>query len=208
MSLSTIESSIATAKSALQFGHLTRSVCEGNIWSSRSQALHLKCIMAVMKAFFVILTAVTFISLGPRLQGQSLADFARQERERQAHLKATQVITGTGTGATAAPAAQSVLANAGERKSALDPVKEYNDQVDKLRTTIRTLRDEETATQLQINELNNQVYAPVVDQAAKDQALTVVGAAQQRLMDIRKELDVATKELQALEAQGPPKPAK
>jgi hypothetical protein len=208
MSLSTIESSIATARSAPQFEHLTRSVCEGGIWSSRSQALHLKCIMGVMKAFFGILIAAAFISLVPMLQAQSLADFARQERERQAHLKPSQVITGTGSGATAAPAAEQPPANTGEKKPVLDPVKEYNDQVDKLRTKIRTLQDEETATQLQINEFNNQVYAPVVDQAAKDQALTLVGAAQQRLMDIRKELDAATKELQALEAQGPPKPTK
>jgi hypothetical protein len=164
--------------------------------------------MGAMKALFVILIAATFISVGPTLQAQSLADFARQERERQAHLKPAQVITGTGSGATAAPAAQSALGNAGEKKPALDPVKEYNDHVERLRTRIRILQDEETATQLQINELNNQVYAPVVDQAAKDQALMVVGAAQQRLTDTRKDLDSATKELRELEALGPPKPAK
>ena len=161
-----------------------------------------------MKALFVILMAATFISVGPTLQGQSLADFARQERERQAHLKPTQVIAGTGTGATTAPAAQTGLAGTGEKQPAGDPVREYNDRLDKLRTTIRTLQDEDTATQLQINEFNNQVYAPVVDQAAKDQALTLVGAAQERLADIRKELDARTKELQALVAEGPPKPAK
>ena len=149
-------------------------------------------------------------AFGPALQGQSLADFARQERERQAHLKPTQVITGSGNSATAAPAAQPVLPKTAEeqKKPAADPVKEYNDQVQKLRAKIQTLRDEETATQLQINEINNQVYAPVVDQAAKDQALTMATAAQQKLSDIRKELDVSTKELQGLEAQGPPKVSK
>ena len=152
-----------------------------------------------MKAFLVILLA------SASLHAQSLADFARQERERRAHLKPTQVITGTGSGATATPAAQSALPKTEEKKSAVDPVKEYNDRVQNLRTRIQTLRDAESAAQLQINELNNQVYAPVVDQAAKDQALTVVAAAQQQLADIRKELDGSTKELQALEAQGPPK---
>jgi hypothetical protein len=165
--------------------------------------------MAVMKAFLVILSASLCISAGlTTLQAQSLVEIARQERERQAHLKPTQVITGTGSGATTTPAAQPGLPGTGEKKPAADPVKEYNDQIDKLRSTIRTLQDEETAAQLQINELNNQVYAPVVDQAVKDQALTLVGAVQERLADIRKELDARTKELQALEAQGPPKPAK
>ena len=156
-----------------------------------------------MRPFLVIVFAAI------SLQAQSLADFARQERERQAHLKPTQVITGSGSGATAAPSAQPVLPKTeDQKKPAADPVKEYNDQVQKLRAKIQTLRDEETATQLQINELNNQVYAPVVDQAAKDQALTMATAAQQKLSDIRKELDVSTKELQALEAQGPPKVSK
>jgi hypothetical protein len=161
-----------------------------------------------MRAFLVIGLAAAFGL--PSLQGQTLADFARQERERQAHLKPTQVITGSGSGATAAPSAQPVLPKTADvqKKPAVDPVKEYNDQVQKLRAKIQTLRDEETATQLQINEINNQVYAPVVDQAAKDQALTMATAAQQKLSDIRKELDVSTKELQALEAQGPPKVSK
>src|SRR5215813_6458280 len=130
MSLSTIESSIATARSVSQLEHLTRSVCEGDIWSSRSQALHLKCIMGAMKAFFVIIMAATFICVGPTLQAQSLADFARLERERQAHLKPAQVITGTGSGATAAPAGQAAPTKTEDKKSAVDPVKEYNDQLD------------------------------------------------------------------------------
>jgi hypothetical protein len=154
-----------------------------------------------MKAFLVIL--LTTVSV----QAQSLADLARQERERQAHLKPAQVIIGTGGGASVA-AGQTAPKAEEPKKPAIDPVKEYNDQVDKLRMKLRSLQDEETATQLQINELNNQVYAPVVDQAAKDQALTVVGAAQMKLADIRKELGEARTGLQALEAQGPPRSAK
>ena len=160
-----------------------------------------------MRAFLgILLVAVLGI---PTLQAQSLADFARQERERQARLKPAQVITGTGSGATAAPAAQAAGAKPEEaKKNAVDPVKEYNDRLDKLRTKIRSLQDEETATQLRINEFNNQVYAPVVDQSAKDQALTLVTAEQQKLSDIRMELDATRKEIEAMEAQGPPKVSK
>jgi hypothetical protein len=151
-----------------------------------------------MRAFLaIVLVAVS-------VQAQSLADIARQERERQAHLKPTQIITGTGSGA-AVPTGASASKTEEPKKPSVDPVKEYNDQVDKLRGKILSLQDEETATQLQINELNNQVYAPVVDQDVKDQALTVVGAAQMKLADVRKELDETRKTLEALLAQGPPK---
>ena len=141
------------------------------------------------------------------VQAQSLADFARQERERQAHTKPAQVIIGTGSGA--APASQASTPKADEQKKAtVDPVKEYNDRVDKLRDKVRTLQDQETAIQLQINELNNQVYAPVVDSAAKDQALADAGAAQMKLAETRKDLADARKELGDLQAQGPPKSPK
>jgi len=148
---------------------------------------------------------IAILWLAASVQAQSLADLARHERERQAHLKPAQVITGTGSGANV-PAGQSAAQKADEpKKTAVDPVRDYNDQVDKLRTKIRSLQDEETATQLQISEFNNQVYAAVVDQAAKDEALATVGAAQMKLADIRKELADTRKTLEALEAQGPPK---
>src|SRR5207244_6102084 len=57
---------------------------------------------------------------------------------------------------------------------AVDPAKEWNAQVDKLRQKIVSLQEDEAATQLRINQLNNQIYAPVVDQAANDQALAQV----------------------------------
>jgi TolA-binding protein len=151
-----------------------------------------------MRAFLaIVLVAVS-------VQAQSLADTARQERERQAHLKPTQTIIETG-GSVAVPAGAPASKTEEPKKAPVDPVKEYNDQMDKLREKIRSLQGEETATQLQINELNNQVYAPVVEQAEKDQALAVVGAAQMKLADVRKELDEARKTLEVLQAQGPPK---
>jgi len=67
------------------------------------------------------------------------------------------------------------------------------------------LQEEEAATQLRINQLNNQIYAPVVDQAAKDQALAQVGDAQQKLSAVRLELDQTRRALETLQLQGPPK---
>jgi TolA-binding protein len=151
-----------------------------------------------MKALMAILWVAVSV------QAQSLADLARHERERQSHLKPAQVITGTGTGASV-PAGRPAQKTEESKKTAVDPVKEYNDQIEKLRSKIRSLQDEETATQLQINELNNQVYAAIVDQAAKDESLAVVGAAQMKLADIRKELTDTRKTLEAMETQGPPK---
>src|SRR5579862_2676369 len=173
-----MDSSVARRSSALQCAHLTGSVLAGDISASASQALHLKCIIGGMRAFLVIVLAAVSV------QAQSLADFARQERERQAHLRPTQVIIGTGSGATVPAAQSSAQKTENSNKPVVDPVAEYNEKIDKLRAKIRSLQDEETATQLQINDLNNQVYAPVVDQAAKDQALAVVGAAQTKLADV------------------------
>ena len=198
---------------AWQFGHPTPSVCDGDICASASQALHLKCIMGTMRAFLVILFAAVSV------QAQSLADLARHERERQAHLKPAQVITGNGSASSVQPGTPAPSGTSASsvtpgpkteeaKKPPVDPVKEYNEQVENLRAKIRSLQDEETATQLQINELNGQVYAAVVDPAEKDQALAAVGAVQMKLADIRRELADTRKTLEALETQGPPKAAK
>jgi chromosome segregation ATPase len=86
---------------------------------------------------------------------------------------------------------------------AVDPTKEWNDQLQKLRAKIQSLLGEETATQLQINELNNQIFATVVDQATKDQALAQIGEAKQKLAAVRSELDQTRKTLELLQLQGP-----
>jgi predicted RNase H-like nuclease (RuvC/YqgF family) len=151
-----------------------------------------------MRVFLAMLLTAGFV------QAQSLADLARQERERQAHLKPTQTITATGSGVPA-PASTPATKTEEPKKAPVDPLKEYNDQVEKLRAKIRSLQDEETATTLQINALNTQVYAPVVDQPSKDQALAAVAAAQMKLADLRRELTETTKALEALDTQGPPK---
>src|SRR2546421_12981109 len=95
------ESFMNTGRSALQWAHGTRSVRDGGIASSPSQALHLKCIIDVMRPLVVILL------LAESVQSQSLADAARKERERRVNLKPVLVVTGVGTSTqstgTAAP---------------------------------------------------------------------------------------------------------
>src|SRR5207247_2098201 len=83
---SRIESFINTSTSALQCGHLTRSARLGATAISRSQAAHLKCIMRDMRVFLVILLVALSV------HAQSLADAARKERERRAHLKPATVL--------------------------------------------------------------------------------------------------------------------
>ena len=151
-----------------------------------------------MRAFVVILLLATSV------HAQSLADAARRERERREHLKSAVVIKADGSPseANAKPAAGAAAAEKPKepaKAGAVDPVKEYNDQLQKLRAKISSLQDQETATQLQINDLNNQIYAPVVDQATKDQAMAVLGEARVNLAAIRLELDQTRKNLEELQ---------
>ena len=183
-----------------------------------SQPRHLKCIIGAMKALIVILL------MAVAAQAQTLADAARRERARQAGLKPHRVITteslrsaagsgaastSSGTAAPAPPAANRPPVAETPKEPPkpappkIDPVKEWNDQLDKLRTKIRELQDQETAIQLQINQLNNQVFAPVIDQATKDQAMAQVGQTQQKLASVREELDQTKKTLDAKQLQGP-----
>ena len=90
-------------------------------------------------------------------------------------------------------------------KTPVDPVKEYNDLLQKLRARVMVLQDDEAATQLQINDLTNQINAPVVDQATKDQTLALLGDARQKLAAVRLELDQTRKTLDTMQLQGPPK---
>jgi hypothetical protein len=216
--------------------------------TSPSQALHLKCIIGVMRAFIVILL------LAASVHAQSLADAARKERERREHLRPAVVIQGQGA-TTTAPAPGGATAEEGKKPEeakkpeegkaeaakpaeattadanaaakekpadnaatpekpkepakpqppAVDPTKEWNDQLQKLRARIQSLQGEETATQLQINDLNNQIFAPVIDQATKDQALAQVGEAKQKLAAVRLELDQTRRTLETLQLQGPVK---
>jgi hypothetical protein len=137
------------------------------------------------------------------VQAQSLADLARQERERQAKAHSTIVVKEKGP----EPAS-----TAGDDKSkeslkppAVDPAELWNAKADLLRTKIKELQDQNTALELQQTEQQNLVYAPVVDPAVKDEAQASLNLTMQQLAKGREDLDTSKKELDAMMAEGPPK---
>ena len=157
------------------------------------------------------------------VQGQTLADAARKERARQAHIRGAQVITGKGserntaTPPSAPAGAPGAPAPAAPAKPAVvpvpppapapvvDPVAKWNGEVNRLRTKIPQLEDQERALQLQVNQLTNQLFAPVSDQSSRDQAQAGLGETQNKLTAVRAELDQTKKALDAMQVQGPPK---
>ena len=154
-------------------------------------------------------------------QTQTIADFARQERARQAKVQSTRVITTDDlkrADVTAAPAEKEPAKDAAKEPSkdgakpaaapaaaASDPIKEWNEQVAKIRARIRELQDQDTATQIEINAVTNKVYAPVTTEAARTQAQAALAAAQKKLTEIRDETLLTRTKLQEMEAQGPAK---
>jgi hypothetical protein len=165
------------------------------------------------------------------LHAQTLAEVARKERERQAKARASIVITSVETAKTeeAKPAAgapqpastdgKSADAKTSDGKTAepakepvkpaspaaADPVQVWNNQLNQLRNTVRSLQDQEMTLVLQLNQANNQVYAPNTDPATQQRALAQVGQIQQQLDTVRKDLLQARTSLDALQLQGPPK---
>ena len=163
-----------------------------------------------MKPLILILLAAVFA------QGQTIADAARRERARQAQVKTTKVFTtedlksknaGTvqvvpvenptpeGTPAVPAPPTP---------EPTIDPLQKWTQETAKLRTQVRDLMDQETATQLQMNAASAQINAPITTQSAKDQAQRTLESSQQQLLAIRSELAKARAELQEKDLAGPP----
>src|SRR5437667_1746846 len=107
-----------------------------------------------MKALIVILL------LAVSAQAQSLADAARKERARRAHLKPAEVFEAEGfpssTG-TPGEGIQPELQAARPQPPAIDLTMEWNERIRGLVAKIQALQVEETATELQINQLNNQI---------------------------------------------------
>jgi len=153
------------------------------------------------------------------VQAQTLADIARRERARRAQVN-SRVVTSVVSvpvpeSKPAAPAAAETKpvdpkANAAKPAApappAVDPVKEWTERTDKVRKRVQELQDQETALQLQINELTNQLFAPVIDQDTKNQVQTRLGEVQNQLTATRAELDQTKRTLDAMNQQGPPKP--
>ena len=177
-------------------------------------------------------TLILVLLLAVPVQAQTLADAARKERARQAHVRSTQVITGRGTQAqstgtppadqttppgAAAPAAPTKEAPKEAPKPAAapipplapvpvaDPAVKWNAEVSRLRMKVQELEDQERTLQLQVNQLTNQFFAPVSDQSSRDQAQARLGETQNSLTSVRAELDQTKKTLDAMQLQGPPK---
>lgn len=164
---------------------------------------------------------IVILLLAVSVQAQTLAELARKERQRQAGLKARVLsIEGVPSDAADEKAADrkaAAAAKEGPEKPAAatasappkppgpDPAAAWNAELEKLRARIRQLQDQETALQLQVNQLNNQIFAAVVDPAAQKQAQTRLGTTQQQLAATRTELEQTRKTLDALQLQGPKK---
>jgi hypothetical protein len=136
------------------------------------------------------------------VQAQSIADAARQERERQVKLKSSVVFKETGP--EPAPVEEKEVPKV-SKPSTLDPVGLWNAKVDELRTKIKDMQEQEIALQLQQTQLQNQVSAPIIDSATKEQAQKDVAQNIQRLAKVREDLGSSRKELDALQVAGPPK---
>jgi hypothetical protein len=167
---------------------------------------------------------LVMLLIAASVHAQSIADIARKERERQAKLRPTRVVTSTevikpeaakpGTPAAdqtkpadakAAPSEPAKEAAKPAAPAAVDPVQVWNSQMDQIRARIRMLQDQETSLQLQQNQATNEVYAPVTDPATQQAAVAKLGQIQQQLADVRKSLDEAKKAFDVLQLQGPPK---
>jgi len=162
------------------------------------------------------------------VEAQSLPDVARQERERRASLKpvfvltpenlkesatasTTTPITDEAKTASAVPTAQAAPVDEAAAKKAEaarkeEAAKKYAELVSTLRVKIVALEDQQTAVQLLINDLRNQFLAPVSDSALQAQAQAKLDQAQIQLSATQRDLADTRKQLQLLEAQGPPKP--
>jgi hypothetical protein len=142
-------------------------------------------------------------------EAQTLAEAARQERQRQERVQSTRTITNADLNAPdariteirpVAPAETEASTSPSAQGSAL----QYREQLERTRARVRDLQDQEVALQLQVNQLTNQLFAPVTDQGSRDQAQSRIGEAQNRLTSLRGELAQSQRQLADLVAQGPP----
>jgi hypothetical protein len=157
-------------------------------------------------------------------QAQTVADIARQERERQAKLRSTTVITsiqslkaneakpaasaapdGTKSEPSKAPTEPAKDAPKPSAPASVDPVQLWNNRVEQLRAKIRGLQDQELALLLQQNQVTNQVYAPVTDPETQQRALAQLGQVQQQLAGVKKDLEESRRTLDAMMLAGPPR---
>ena len=82
-----------------------------------------------------------------------------------------------------------------------NPATQRNAEIAKLRAKIAELENQERTLQLQVNQLTNQLLAPVSDQNANNEAQTQIGMAQSKLTAVRAELDLTKKTLDEMQSQ-------
>ena len=147
---------------------------------------------------------------------QTLVDLARQERARQAQIRNTRIYTNkdikttpqkseevtTPESAPEVPPAQPAPAPA---EVAPDPALKWNEDMDKLRTKVRGLLDQETSAQLEINQLTNKFFAPVSSQSERAKVQSDLEVAQKQLSALRDDLKKNRADLEQRELQGPPR---
>lgn len=108
-------------------------------------------------------------------------------------------------GAAPAPGVTPAATAAAPETPKEDPVQKWLAETEKLRTQLRQLVDQESATQLEINQITNRIYTPVTSVPERDRAQNELGIAQVRLQALREQISKARVELQAREQEGPPK---
>jgi hypothetical protein len=146
---------------------------------------------------------LVMLLLASSLQAQTLVDAARKERDRQAKVHSKIIIIEKGP--ESAPPAADDKSKETPKLPEVDETALWNAKVDLLRTKIKDLQDQETALQLKQTEQQNLVYAPVVDPALKDQAQTDLTQTIQDLARVREDLAANKRELDTMNAEGPPK---
>lgn len=183
-----------------------------------------------MKPLVLILLVASYAAAQ---NNPTIADIARQERARRGQNAGTKVYTtadiktlppspapepGLGNTPAAlidAPAVGTLpvagaVPTAGASPAAPetpkeDPVQKWMAETEKLRAQLRQLVDQESATQLEINQITNRIYTPVTSVPERDRAQNELGIAQVRLQALRDQIVKARAELQAREQEGPPK---
>ena len=171
-----------------------------------------------------LISALVIIVAAVSVQAQTgtspLIEAARRERERRAEVKAsidftdanshgltggnvTTAIASPATKAaeaadTAAAAAAVAAAAAKTPETAPNPWAARDENILRMREKIMGLENQVTAMKLQINELTNQVYAPVTTMIEKDQAQANLGKAQGELLELQTELAHRRDDLQDL----------
>ena len=176
-------------------------------------------------------TLVVVLLMAITVQAQTVADVARKERERRAQLRSDRVLTFESVQPSAPPvepakpkegdtppppgpgAPVSAPAEAPPKLAppppppvpVVDATARWNEEMNRARGKVQELQRQEVSLQLQINQLTNQFFAPVSDQASRDQAQARLGETQNQLTAVRVELDKAKKTLDAMQLQGPPK---